>query len=110
MTDNLRNISNIDDFEKLLRKLCAFNGGWENARHLVANAYVLQGYLKRKNLEWIPEDIEKVEKTKSGKYLLQFINTGESVVNESSVQLDYVRRYLGDFAIYGLKLQLLNKI
>ncbi len=78
MTDNLRNISNIDDFEKLLRKLCAFNGGWENARHLVANAYVLQGYLKRKNLEWIPEDIEKVEKTKSGKYLLQFINTGES--------------------------------
>lgn len=110
MTDNLRHISNIDDFEKLLRKLCAFKGGWENARHLLENANVLQGYLMTKKLEWIPEDIEKVKQTKSGQYLLELLNTGESEISEISAQLDYVRRYLGDFAIYGLKLQLLNKI
>ena len=110
MPDNLRTISNFDDFEKLLRKLCAFKGGWDNARHLLENANVLQGHLKTRNFEWIPEDIEKVRKSKSGQFLLQYLNTGESEISEMSAQLDYVRIHLGDFAIYGFKLQLLNKV
>lgn len=110
MTDRLNLISNYDDFEKLLRKLCAFNGGWENARHLIDNAFILQEYLKKNNFEWIPEDIEKVNNSKSGQYLLQIINFGKSEIPEGSVQLGYIRRYLGDFAIYGLKLQITKKL
>ena len=110
MTDRLNQISNYDDFEKLLRKLCSFNGGWENARHLIDNAFILQKYLREKNLEWIPENIENVNKSKSGQYLLQFVNHGKSEIPESSVQLGYIRRCLGDFAIYGLKLQVTKEL
>lgn len=110
MNNSLNRISNFDGFEELLRKLCAFNGGWENARHLLINAHVLQTQLMQKNLEWVPHDIEKVSGSKSGQFLLEKLTSGSSEINEISVQLAYVRKYLGDFAIYGLKLQLSSKI
>ena len=107
---SVKSISNYDGFEKFLRKMSSFKGGWENMHRLLENAFVLQNHLRAHALAWEPENIEKVISTKSGQYLMSIINTEESTIEEVSVRLDYVRQYLADFGIYGFRLVCTNII
>ena len=96
-------ISNTDNFEEFIRKMCHFKGGWDNMHHLLSNAHFLHKQLSAQGEEW--PGLRSLENTKSGQYLIDMLVHGQSSEKkEASAQVDYLRKQLANFGLYGLKL------